>query len=261
MARFSIIASMMTSLLAAASARSSSRLPAVTSVSKRGEKNAAGLALRAAFEPGVGDLVARLAGRPRGASLGTMSSSRTRRPALPRCAAMAAPITPAPSTVTSRIADRCHRHTITDLDRARPAERSGAVALHQLTLIRKSRGGAGTLVAGDHRRGLVSPRLRHLRSDLGSGHVRVCGRRWFSGGLGTGGERQPRLGNVQRARRQRHVCRGGVFAVLEQGTMKIADSVYGPPASDVPLSETGRRGGGRSVRLRPGLRPPPRAAT
>jgi hypothetical protein len=47
MARFSMIASMTTSLAATAAARSSSRLPMVTSVSNRGEKKAAGFALRA----------------------------------------------------------------------------------------------------------------------------------------------------------------------------------------------------------------------
>ena len=97
-------ASMMTSLLAAASSRSSSRFPAVTVVSNRGEKNAAGLALRAASRPAIAILLRVLWSAPAGASLGTMSSSRTRSPALPRCAAMAAPITPAPRTVTSRIA-------------------------------------------------------------------------------------------------------------------------------------------------------------
>ena len=93
---------MMTSLLAAASSRSSSRFPAVTSVSNRGEKNAAGLALRAASSPASAILFRALLSAS-GASLGTMSSNRTRSPALPRCAAMAAPITPAPSTVTSLI--------------------------------------------------------------------------------------------------------------------------------------------------------------
>ena len=46
-----MMASMTTSLAATAEARSSSRLPTVTSVSKRGEKNAAGFALRAPSRP------------------------------------------------------------------------------------------------------------------------------------------------------------------------------------------------------------------
>jgi hypothetical protein len=101
-ARFSMIASITTSLAATAAARSSSRLPTLTSVSKRGEKNAAGLALRAPSRPAAAILL-RAARSPAGASLAGMSSSRTRSPALARCAAMAAPMTPAPSTVTSRI--------------------------------------------------------------------------------------------------------------------------------------------------------------
>ena len=97
-----MMASMTTSLAATAAARSSSRLPTVTSVSKRGEKNAAGLALRAPSRPAAAILL-RAALSPAGASLAGMSSRRTRRPAFARCAAMAAPMTPAPSTVTSRI--------------------------------------------------------------------------------------------------------------------------------------------------------------
>ena len=97
-----MIASMITSLLATAAARSSSRLPVVSSVSKRGEKNAAGLVLRAASKPASAILL-RAFRSPAGASLGTMSSSRALIPALARCAAMAAPITPDPMTVTSLI--------------------------------------------------------------------------------------------------------------------------------------------------------------
>ena len=72
------------------------------SASKRGEKNAAGLALRAPSRPASAILLRALRS-PAGASLGGMSSSRTRRPAFARCAAMAAPMTPAPRTVTSLI--------------------------------------------------------------------------------------------------------------------------------------------------------------
>src|SRR5438270_479305 len=46
-----MMASMITSLDATAAARSSSRFPVVSSVSKRGAKNAAGFALRAASKP------------------------------------------------------------------------------------------------------------------------------------------------------------------------------------------------------------------
>ena len=52
-----MMASMTTSLAATAAARSSSRLPTVTSVSKRGEKNAAGLALRAPSRPAAAILL------------------------------------------------------------------------------------------------------------------------------------------------------------------------------------------------------------
>ncbi len=102
-ARFSMIASMMTSLAATAAgqvvlevAGGQQRLEA-----RREERRRLGLARR--FEAAVGDLVARAPIARGAASLGTMSSSRTLMPALARWAAMAAPITPDPMTVTSLI--------------------------------------------------------------------------------------------------------------------------------------------------------------
>ena len=96
------MASMTTSLAATAAARSSSRLPVVSSVSKRGAKNAAGFALRAASKPASAILL-RAFRSPAGASLETISSSRALIPEFARWAAMAAPITPDPMTVTSLI--------------------------------------------------------------------------------------------------------------------------------------------------------------
>ncbi len=87
-------------------ARSSSKFPTLTSPARSVVKNAAGLAFFAASYPSramrlrtCGDSsVSPLACSSGVSSRGTISSSRVGIPALARCAAICAPIVPAPST-------------------------------------------------------------------------------------------------------------------------------------------------------------------
>src|SRR6267143_4080587 len=91
--RFSATASMIQSA-SAMRGRSSSKLPTETLEASAGVKKAAGLAFLAASSP-ARTILLRSAGAP---SFGTMSSSRQGRPALAKCAAMRAPMVPAPRT-------------------------------------------------------------------------------------------------------------------------------------------------------------------
>src|SRR2546425_13270096 len=79
-------------------AKSSSKLPMATLSASEGTKNAAGRDLRADSSPARTMRLRSLAGAPGGRSGGTMSSRTHGRPALAKCAAIRAPIVPAPRT-------------------------------------------------------------------------------------------------------------------------------------------------------------------
>ena len=95
--KFSTTASMIQSA-PATSFRSSSKLPIVISRASDGSKNAAGFDFRAPSSPAAAMRLRLSPSDP--ASAGTTSSSQQGTPALARCAAIRAPMVPAPSTAT-----------------------------------------------------------------------------------------------------------------------------------------------------------------
>ena len=136
MSRFSATTSMIQSA-SAHQARLSSKLPMVMRAAVRGREEGGGPRLEGGIQAGANDAVAdaRIArsrgrgiSRRRVSSVGTISSSQQRTPALARCAAMRAPMVPAPRTATFSIRSMrgfigatslgAGRHLVTETEKA-----------------------------------------------------------------------------------------------------------------------------------------------